>query len=44
LCQEESVLCTIHLKPAVSGAGLPFSLITPIKPLSSSRWRLFFES
>ena len=43
LCQE-FVLSTIHLKPAVSGAGLPFSLTTPTKPLSSRSRRVFFES
>lgn len=43
LCQE-FVLSTTHRKPALSGAGLPFSEITPISSRSSSSRRVTFES
>jgi hypothetical protein len=43
LCQE-FVRSTTHLKPFVSGALLPFSEITPTKPLSSRSRRVSFES
>lgn len=43
LCQE-FVLSTTHRKPAVSEALLPFSEITPVKPLCSRSRRVTFES
>ena len=43
LCQE-FVLSTTQRKPAVSGAGLPFSEMTPTKPWRWSSRRVTFES
>jgi hypothetical protein len=44
LCQE-FVFSTTHRKPALSGAGLPFSEITPISSRSARRSRrVTFES
>ncbi len=38
------VLSTAHREPAPSGAGLPFSRVTPIGPRPSRSRRATFES
>jgi hypothetical protein len=43
LCQE-FVLSTTHRKPALSGAGLPFSEIIPTSPRSSKSRRVTLDS